>query len=289
MKKLLVIEKIKIQEANAFSSPYTIGFPAMTTWLGFMHKLQRELSKQFINFKFKKIGIISNDFNCRLYKSKNYFRHVVIEKRHPLTKDGKTESFIEDPMCNLTVSLIIEYENLKKNEEEDFLIFLKNILESKLKIAGGNIFGYKKIFLERINEEKDEATREFLRKINFGYALINRNEYLIEDMIANNINAMDSLISFLEVKSQAVKNDNDEVEWISYKKKPGWLVPISVGYQGITDLAKVKNQRDNNYLHCFAEAIVTLGEFIMPYRLKSIDDMLWQYEFDAENKLYICK
>ncbi len=40
---ILKLPHIKIQNANALSSPYTIGFPAMTAWLGFMHALERKL------------------------------------------------------------------------------------------------------------------------------------------------------------------------------------------------------------------------------------------------------
>jgi len=40
MKDILLIPNLKIHKANALSSPYTIGFPAMTAWLGFMHALE---------------------------------------------------------------------------------------------------------------------------------------------------------------------------------------------------------------------------------------------------------
>ena len=39
MKKILYIPKIKIHNANALSSPYTIGFPAMTAWGGGVHAI----------------------------------------------------------------------------------------------------------------------------------------------------------------------------------------------------------------------------------------------------------
>ncbi|MCB1977589.1 MAG: hypothetical protein KDE66_11370 [Nitrosomonas sp.] len=34
MRRFLLIPHLKIHNANAMSSPYTIGFPAMTAWLG---------------------------------------------------------------------------------------------------------------------------------------------------------------------------------------------------------------------------------------------------------------
>lgn len=43
MKTYLLLPKIKIQNANALSSLCTIGFPAMTAWMGFAHALERKL------------------------------------------------------------------------------------------------------------------------------------------------------------------------------------------------------------------------------------------------------
>ena len=70
---------------------------------------------------------------------------------------------------------------------------------------------------------------------------------------------------------------------------PGWLVPSAVGFQGIAELGMAKNQRDADTPHRFAEAVLTLGEFIMPYRIESIDPLLWQYHVDLENNLYLCQ
>ena len=45
MKTYLLIQRMGIQNANAMSSPYTIGFPAMTAWLGAVHALQRSVQQ----------------------------------------------------------------------------------------------------------------------------------------------------------------------------------------------------------------------------------------------------
>ncbi|WP_228139785.1 type I-F CRISPR-associated protein Csy2, partial [Acinetobacter baumannii] len=44
-----------------------------------------------------------------------------------------------------------------------------------------------------------------------------------------------------------------------------------------------------NTPHRFAESVLTLGEFVMPYRIEHIDQLLWQYHVDLENNLYLCK
>ena len=58
MKRILLIPQIKVLNANALSSPYTIGFPAMTAWLGAVHALQRKLNDQFTNLLFAGIPVI---------------------------------------------------------------------------------------------------------------------------------------------------------------------------------------------------------------------------------------
>ncbi len=49
MKNILLIPRIKIHNANALSSPYTIGFPAMTAWLGAVHALERKMKANGFN------------------------------------------------------------------------------------------------------------------------------------------------------------------------------------------------------------------------------------------------
>lgn len=83
--------------------------------------------------------------------------------------------------------------------------------------------------------------------------------------------------------------DDGKVTWTSSRKTPGWLVPIATGFQGISELGTAKHQRDTGIPHRFAESVVTLGEFVMPYRIKNLDDMIWQYRVDTEQNLYLCQ
>jgi len=41
MGALILIDHLKIQNANAISSPLTIGVPSITAFMGFAHQLQR--------------------------------------------------------------------------------------------------------------------------------------------------------------------------------------------------------------------------------------------------------
>jgi CRISPR-associated protein Csy2 len=112
--------------------------------------------------------------------------------------------------------------------------------------------------------------------------------------------AMDALIDYLAIHHSVEETENGEVIWKSKRRTTydnlkdiwvpaGWVVPIATGFQGISDLAEAKNQRDSSAPHCFAESVVTLGEFKMPYRFTSVDDMLWRYHYDEGQKLYQCQ
>ena len=41
--------------------------------------------------------------------------------------------------------------------------------------------------------------------------------------------------------------------------------------------------------HRFAESMVTLGEFKMPYHFESIDEMIWRYQEYQGDNLYLCQ
>ena len=88
---------------------------------------------------------------------------------------------------------------------------------------------------------------------------------------------------------QTDDNGIKSISWKGSKKEPGWIVPIAVGFHGISQLGIAENQRDETTDHRFAESVVTLGEFKMPYRVRSLDEMMWEYNVYLEQNLYVCK
>ena len=64
-KKYLLLRQVKIHNANAFSSPLTIGFPAMTAWLGAMHALERKLRQceSLSDIRLTKLAVSCHDFD----------------------------------------------------------------------------------------------------------------------------------------------------------------------------------------------------------------------------------
>jgi CRISPR-associated protein Csy2 len=285
MKSILLLPHIQIQNANALSSPYTIGFPAMTAWLGAVHALQRKLNQaDFEDLKFKSIGVACHDLNLQTHKGRGDYVHSIIGSGNPLDKDGGRPAFIEEARCHLDVSLIIEIENLPFDDSE--LIDKVTTCLQRLKIASGDILSCGKIELLTIHDEVSH--RALMRKLMPSYVLIERRELMIEAMI-NGQSTIDALLDYLTIQHRCIENEDGGVEWTRKRKINGWIVPIATGFHGISDLGKAENARDMTTPHRFAESVVTLGEFKMPHRVKKLDEVLWQYSADLENNLYLCK
>lgn len=290
MRQFLLIPHLKIHNANAMSSPYTIGFPAITAWMGAVHALQRYLHQQGLTkVNFKKIAISCHKFDLQTYKGHGDFVHSIIGTSNPLDEKGGRPAFIEEARCHLTVSLLIEYDKLNRNDDQnsDFEKLIDAHIP-RMKWASGDLLNVKPVETIPVNEDDETSVRSAINKLMLGHVLIERRNLMIESM-KDGEDALDALLSHLKVMHRAEQDDDGHVTWTSKRKTPGWLVPIAVGFQGISPLGKAKNQRDMNTPHRFAESVITLGEFVMPYRIKQLDDMLWQYHVDLEKNLYLCR
>lgn len=285
MKSILLLPHIQIQNANALSSPYTIGFPAMTAWLGAVHALQRKLNQAgFDELKFKSVGVACHDLNLQTHKGHGDYVHSIVSTGNPLDKDGGRPAFIEEARCHLDVSLVIECDKFPDGEDE-FLAVLPTHLY-QLKLASGDILDFGKIELLKIHDEN--SRRALMRKLMPSYVVIERRDLMIDAMVGGKT-AIDALLDYLTIQHRSQINESGEVEWTRKRKTTGWIVPIATGFHGISDLGKAENARDTITPHRFAESIVTLGEFVMPHRIKTLDKMLWQYHVDLENRLYLCQ
>jgi CRISPR-associated protein Csy2 len=285
MKNILLIPYIQIHNANALSSPYTIGFPAMTAWLGAVHALQRQLKTRdddFEDLDFKSVGVVCHDINLQTHKGSSDFVYSIIGTGNPLDKSGDRSSFIEEARCHLTVSLIIDY---ACDYDQDLTEHVDQLITGKLKFAGGDVITAKPSETFEIDSENQ---KQLITKLMPGFCLIERRD-LMQQSMTDKQDAIDILLDYITVKHTSQIDDKGKVTWTSSRKTKGWIVPIATGFHGISDLGNAENQRDPDTPHRFAESIVTLGEFIMPYRINNLDNMLWHTQADLENNLYLCQ
>lgn len=287
MRNFLLIPKINIHNANALSSPYTIGFPAMTAWLGATHALQRHLNQQaFDDIQFKSMAVVCHEFDLQTYKGENDYVHSIIGTGNPLNKDGKRPSFIEEARIDLTVSLLIEIDDMGFCDLDELIESIDECILGKMKLAGGDVLSANPATLLTIENNSEE--RALLRKLMPGHCLIERRDLMTQAMLDGQ-DGIDALLDYLKITHRSDKDSKDKVSWSTSRKVKGWIVPIATGFHGISELGPAESQRDADTPHRFAESIVTLGEFVMPYRMTELDHMLWHYQVDAENNLYLCQ
>jgi CRISPR-associated protein Csy2 len=300
-KRILLIPHLRIHNANALSSPFTIGFPAMTAWLGATHALKRKLSERGIDLTVDAAGVISHHMDLQTYRGSNDFVSSIIGTGNPLEPKSEKDkpignavrpSFIEEARCHLDVSLLLELQGVSQEQDDAIKERVTHILNSNMKMAGGDIEDFKSPEIFVIEENNKADLSRLTRKVMPGYVLIERRDLMVEAMEKGQ-DAMDALIDYLAIHHSCEKTENDEVIWKIRRKsqtdKPaGWIVPIATGFHGISDLGQAKNQRDPDTPHRFAESLVTLGEFKMPHRFESITDLLWRYHVDSDHNLYQC-
>jgi len=300
IRRLLLLPHIKVHSANALSSPFTIGFPAMTAWLGAVHALQRKVNTDGLqNVRFEKVAVVSHEIELQTYKGPGDFVSSILGTGNPLVPKGKRNkgepweqferpAFIEEGRCHLDVSLLIEYPRIDKDDDESMLDRVGHHLNASMRIAGGDIISFQKPGLFRVEEGNETELRQLIRKLMPGYAVLERRELMIEAMETGQ-DAMDALLDYLAIHHTCERDDNGNVTWSSQRKTSGWIVPIATGFHGIAELGHAKNQRDPDIKHRFAESVVTLGEFRMPHRISSLDEIFWSYHADMEKDLYLCQ
>jgi CRISPR-associated protein Csy2 len=292
IKRVLLLPHIKVHNANALSSPFTIGFPAMTAWLGAVHALQRKLNANGCDaIKFISVGVVSHQCDLQTHKGVGDYVHSIIGTGNPLDKTGSRSAFIEEARCHLDVSLLIEYTGIAKEDEEVIKDKIIHLLHSCMKMAGGDISTFNQPAFFKIEEGNSKDIHTLTRQVMPGYALIERRDLMIDAMVQGQ-DALDAVLDHLAIHHKCTQeessNGENTVTWLSKRKTKGWVVPIATGFHGLTELGQAKNQRDPDTLHRFAESVLTLGEFKMPHRIKSLNEVLWSYHTDIPNNLYLC-
>ena len=85
--------------------------------------------------------------------------------------------------------------------------------------------------------------------------------------------------------------DTGKVEW-QLDRRPGWLVPLPIGYAGISALhapGEVAGARDATTPFRFVESLYSLGQWIGPHRLGQLDQLLWHRSAEPATGLYRCE
>lgn len=278
MKQYVLIRRLRIHAANAISGPLTYGLPSITAYLGFGHALQRNLTldtsdDRYRQFRVHGVGVVVHQM--QMLEHRERFERTLRITANPVDEKGNRPSFVEEGRCHMTVSLVLQVSGLTRGK--DFADDASRVVQARMKLAGGDIQCQPQV--ELVSDD-----RSTIRKLMPGYALMDRRSMLRAEMENQNDDqdGLDALHQLIAVHSSSRRHLDDEgnetVVWDRRRRQSGWIVPISVGYQGITSLESTDQTRDSSTPHRFAEAVTSLGEFVMVSRVDSLAELIWRYE-----------
>lgn len=319
MSHYLLLRNIRVENANAISG-ITYGFPSPTHFCGYTHALSRKLQKEYGDQAcLGGVGIICHQHQVQAHRIG--YETVFSLTRNPVTHEGKTAPFNEEGRMHLTVSLLIECkfkvtdlalgEGTQEQRQKAFINNVRTKAEGQ-RLAGGTITQLGSVKVLDLEDNSDAGEREFrrwmLRSIP-GFVLKDRQDALTahhRERLAENsaTELLDSWLDFVALDSEAVVADDFEgtpivgetpANWrIKPKPEQGYFVPLSVGFEAISELYKagsVLRARDNQVPFRFVESAYSIGQWVGPHRIKKPDDMLWHYHYeeDEQGGHYLCR
>ncbi len=302
---LVLLPHLKVQNANAISGPLTWGFPSPTAFAGFAHALERKFAAE-LDEGFAGVGIVCHHFEPQVFQPPGRRTQVFRLTRNPVGKDGGTLALVEEGRAHMEVSLVIAVRDYKSDGDGKELAERLHYAAQGMRLAGGSLLHqagkrYQAQWWPLAGDVEGDARifRRLRRRLLPGFALVQRDDLLaghLAEMRATQpeSNALDALLDLSRLNIEPVVKQADEagapVKW-EIRRKPGWLVPLPIGYAGISPLyapGEVENARDAATPFRFVESLYSLGEWVSPHRLNDLSQLLWTQETDAANGIYRC-
>lgn len=314
---LLTLSRLRVQNANAISSPHTWGFPAPTAFLGFVHALERRLASRFRQ-RFGGVGIVCHHFEAQTFKPNKRQHRVFTQSRNPVylkrdaakfIAEGTPAAIVEEGRAHLEVTLLIAVQGYLEDEEgRDFARAAFDTAQG-MRLAGGSLLppGPRAPEAEWVGwpdalSEQHAVFRRLRRRLLPGFALVHRPDLLGERLAKLQVKQADTgvleaLLDLTRLNHSPVLPEMagdtpppDKVDW-QIERRPGWLVPLPIGYAGISELhapGSVSHSRDASTPFRFVESLLSLGQWIGPHRLNSLEQLLWHHGGDPQAGLYRC-
>ena len=322
-KGLLVLPHLRVQNANAISSQMTHGFPSITAFTGLMWALERKLTEAGVPLRFRGVGVICHQHQEQV--NDGYVKTFRLT-RNPVDKSGGTAAIVEEGRTHLDLTLVFQVQQKACAQGEAPLLVQGNDdvlakLATKalqtlatMRVAGGSVLPsrpapgrFTRPWLAVLPDDVSERNKNFhawRRQWLPGYALIGRDDLVPTRLEAirkarPEATALDAWLDLSRFNYRAEKEGDEggasqRVRWRDPDrgKGSGWIVPIPVGYAGLSDLhgpGQVQNARDGDTPMRFVESIYSMGEWISPHRLESIEALLWHAETDLDRAVYRCR
>ncbi|WP_066342385.1 type I-F CRISPR-associated protein Csy2 [Azohydromonas lata] len=315
---VLLLPRLRIQNANAISSPLTWGFPAMTAFLGAMTALARRLGRD-AGVRFEGIGVVCHGFDPQV--TTGGFTRSFRLTRNPIKADGGTAAIVEEGRAHLDVTLVFDVDIAGPAALQDAAAERKALAEriahtvQGMRIAGGSVMpalpGGRRaapplldLLAEEGSEEAGKQFRRLMRRCLPGFALVSRDDLLaarLQALRQADVDAtpLDAWLDLSRLTTRAVvdkrtRPDGSEQEHVEWRNdsREGWLVPIPVGFAALSALhpaGTVAGARDAATPVRFVEGVYGMGQWISPHRLNRFEDLFWYVPAHEDSPdLYRC-
>ncbi len=190
---LLLLPRLRVQNANAISSPMTWGMPAPSAFTGFAHALERRLTAMGKRLSFGGVGIVCHQFDPQVFQPPGRRTQVFRLTRNPVDKDGNTSAIVEEGRTHMEVSLVLSVsgEGCPSNEAA-YMALATEVLgcAEGMRLAGGSVLPhpqrkkYPAHWLEWPDMVTDQrvAWRKLRRRLLPGFVLVSREHLLAEHL-----------------------------------------------------------------------------------------------------------
>lgn len=299
----LLLPRLRVQNANAISGPFSWGFPAPSAFTGFVHALSRKLPGVFdAPVRLDGVGVVCHRFEPQVGDG---FVKGFSLTRHPVDHTGSPTAFVEEGRVHLEVSLLIgvhgeAVELATTNQLADMAQRLFEIAQSQ-RLAGGSLLPSRDAAIPSLThtDRPERELRSLRRQLLPGFALVERSDRLEQHLQAlqqdtPDATPLDALMDACALHWDCETTEREDgivhADW-RVRSRPGWLVPMPVGYRAISPLYEpgtVRNARDNDTPFRFVESLYSLGEWISPHRVDDLQDLLWHHHAEPEQGLYRC-
>lgn len=321
---LLVLPHLRVQNANAISSPLTHGFPSITAFTGLMWALERQLAQAGIPLRLHAVGVVCHHHQEQV--TQGYVRSFNLT-RNPVDKDGSTAAIVEEGRVHLDISLVFTVSEKRTPDSAAALVQGAHVqmqqwadeagqVLSQMRVAGGSLLPSRaapgrrvRPRLELLAEDSAERRHQFRkwrRQWLPGFALVGRDDLLADRL--HKLRDKAPHTTLLDAWLHASRFNHEPVQPGEGQPVPadgqqpwtdpwrgtgsGWIVPLPVGYAALSPrhaAGEVLNTRDATTPLRFVESVYSLGEWISPHRLTHLEQLLWHAQTDEAQGLYRCR
>lgn len=278
MSQIILIPRIKVQNANMQTGGFILGGAPLMAAAMFCHNLARQINTQ-------DLGFILIHHDRQILGGQAYGRFTPAQRRGAVFI-GKTDyssknkyalSLQPTASCHLEVSLIIEFDRVRNEKKLVDLV-------QRSRFAGGQIISFEDV-------QSCDSTEEALQKVRNGFVVQDKKDLLQHYQRHYQVNRLQALVQLLAQKpdNQLPGLENQKLEGEKMEaQKLSWLSATSLGYALLEQPSETRTgvrqaDKQDTTAHAYAEPLIglvqyqSLREFSRIEDSEQLDSLYWRY------------